>query len=299
MKENKILIIVGPTASGKSSLAIKLAKKLNGEIISADSRQVYKGLNIGTGKVTKKEMAGISHHLLDVADQKKIFNVSDFKKLAEEKIEEILKNNKLPIVVGGTGFYVDALTGLRSFPEVPVNTKLRKHLEKKSKEELYKLLLKKDSRRAKEIDKNNKVRIIRALEIIEALGKVPKIKPVKPKYKFIYIGLKLPKEELDLKILKRLMSRLNNGMVDEAMKLHKKGLSFKRMEQLGLEYRYLAKYLKKEISKKELVDLLYKEIKQYARRQNQWFKTNKNIKWFKPEEFKEILKYARIAELGP
>jgi tRNA dimethylallyltransferase len=287
----KVLVLVGPTASGKSSLAVKLAKKLKGEVISADSRQVYKGLDIGTGKITKKEMVGIPHYLLDVADPKKQFTVSDFKKLTEKKIEEILNRNKLPIIVGGTGFYVDTVTGLRSFPEVPVNIKLRNELDKKTKEELYKLLIKKDPRRAKEIDKNNKVRIIRALEIIEALGKVPKIKAVKPKYKFIYIGLKLPKEELNLNILKRLMNRLNNGMIDEAKKLNKKGLSFKRMEQLGLEYKYLAKYLKKEISKKELVNSLYKEIKQYARRQNQWFKTNKKIKWFEPNKSTQVEKY--------
>jgi tRNA dimethylallyltransferase len=295
----KVLIIVGPTASGKSSMAIKLAKKLNGEVISADSRQVYRGLDIGTGKVTKKEMAGVPHHLLDIENPKKQFTVSDFKKLTEEKIEEILKRKKLPIIVGGTGFYIDSLTGLRSFPEVPVNTKLRKLLDKKSKEELYKILVKKDARRAKEIDINNKIRIIRALEIIDVLGKVPKIKLIKHKFKFIHIGLKVHKKELDLKILKRLMNRLNNGMVEEAKRLHKQGLSFKRMEQLGLEYRYLAKYLKKDISKKELVDLLFQEIKQYSRRQNQWFKTNKSIRWFSPKQFKEVLKYARIAELGP
>ncbi len=297
--KQKILIVLGPTATGKSALAIKLAKKFKGEIISADSRQVYKGLNIGTGKVTKKEMDGIPHYLIDIVDPKKQFTVSDFKKQAETNIRYIVYRGKLPIIVGGTGFYIDTLTGLRSFPEVPINIKLRKILDKKTTQELYKSLFKKDPRRAKEIDKNNKVRIIRALEIIDALGEVPPIKKLKSKYEFVYIGLNISKADLDLKILKRLMSRLSNGMIDEAKKLHKKGLSFKRMEQLGLEYRYLAKYLKKEINKKELVDLLYKEIKQYARRQNQWFKTNKKIKWFKPSEFMEIAKYARIAELGP
>jgi tRNA dimethylallyltransferase len=289
----KVLIIIGPTASGKSAVAIKLAKKLNGEVISADSRQVYKGLDIGTGKVTKKEMRGIPHHLLDVIDPKKQFTVSDFKKLSEEKIEEIISKNKLPIVVGGTGFYVDSLTGLRSFSEVPVNMKFRKSLDRKTTKILYKLLQRKDPRRAKDIDQNNKVRIIRALEIIETLGKVPKTKPSKSKYKFIYIGLKIPKEELDLKILKRLMNRLNNGIVEEAKKLHKNGLSYKRMEQLGLEYRYLSKFLKKEITKKELVDELYKEIKRYSKRQMTWFKANSKIKWFSPSSFKTIEKYLK------
>ncbi len=287
----RVLIIIGPTASGKSSLAVKLAKKYNGEVISADSRQVYKGLDIGTGKITKNEMRGIPHHLLDIADSKKQFTVSDFKKLAEKKIEEILKRNKLPIVVGGTGFYVDSLTGLRSFSEIPINKKLRKELEKKSANFLYIKLQKKDPRRAIEIHPNNKVRIIRALEIVDAVGKVPQLKQIKPKYQFVYIGLKMPKEKLDLKILKRLMGRLTGGMITEAKKLHKKGLSFERMNQLGLEYRYVAKYLKKEISNKKLVDELYKEIKRYSRRQMTWFKTNHKIKWFDAEEFKSIEKY--------
>jgi len=171
--KQKVLIILGPTASGKSDLAVQLAKKFKGEVISADSRQVYKGLDIGTGKITKKEMRGVPHHLLDVANPKKYFSVSDYKKLALLSLRYIETKKKLPIICGGTGFYIDALIGKINLPEVPPNKALRKKLEKLSAEKLYKMLLKKDSRRAKEIDPRNKVRVIRALEIVETLGKVP------------------------------------------------------------------------------------------------------------------------------
>lgn len=293
----KILVILGPTATGKSAVAIKLAKKYNGEIISADSRQVYKGLNIGTGKVTRKEMGQIVHHLLDVEIPQKQFSVSDFKKLATVKIELIERKGKLPIIVGGTGFYIDAITGATNFPDIPVNIRLRKKLNKRSVLSLFNELKKKDPQRAKTIDSKNKVRLIRALEIISVLGKVPKQK-LKTNKNFIYVGLDLPKKELDLKILKRLMYRLTHRMIGEAKNLHKQGLSFKRMEELGLEYKYLAKYLKKEISKKELVDELFKEIKRYSKRQRTWFKRNKQIKWFKPSEYKDIEKYVRMAREG-
>jgi tRNA dimethylallyltransferase len=275
----KVLVIVGTTASGKSDLAVQLAKKLNGEVVSADSRQVYKGLNAGTGKITKREMQGIPHHLLDVADPKKVFSVSDYKKLADKKIEEIIKHGKLPIIVGGTGFYIDAITGKASLPEVPPNPKLRKKLEARTAEALFKLLQKRDPVRAKSIDKHNKVRLVRALEIIEALGKVPKLKAKKVPFDIVWIGLTPDREELDEKILTRIKARLPN-MIREAKSLHKKGLSFKRMEELGLEYRYLARLLQKKITKREFEGELYSEIRKYSKRQMTWFKANKDIKWF-------------------
>jgi tRNA dimethylallyltransferase len=277
----KVLIIVGPTASGKTSLSIQLAKKLHGEVISADSRQVYKGLDIGTGKVTSKEMKGVPHHLLDVAHPKKVFSVSDYKTLASKAIDEIIKKGKTPVVVGGTGFYIDALTGTTSLPEVAPNPKLRTQLEKKSPEVLYAALKKKDPRRAKMLDPRNKVRVVRALEIIHALGKVPKLTPRKSK-QFLYIGLQLDQETLDKKIKKRLNERIQAGMIQEARKLHASGLSYKRMYSLGLEYRFLAEYLQKKISKSELIERIYKENRNYAKRQMTWFKGNKDIHWFTP-----------------
>jgi len=288
--KKKVLIILGPTASGKSALGVRLAKKLNGEVISADSRQVYKGLNVGTGKITKAEMKGVLHHLLDVADAKKYFSVSEYKSLAEEALQKILNKNKLPIVVGGTGFYIDALTGTVVLPEVPPNKSLRKKLEKLSAEKLFKMLQKKDSRRAKEIDQNNKVRIIRALEIIDALGKVPEIKKQKSPYEFIFVGLRPDKKELDKKIDKRILVRLE-PMIKEARKLHSDGLSYKRMHDLGLEYRSLARLLQKKITKDEFVEELFRAIVKYSKRQETWFKRNKKIKWFEPTETKAIEKY--------
>jgi len=294
MAQTKILVIIGPTASGKSSLAVRLAKKFKGEIISADSRQVYKGLDIGTGKITPKEMAGIPHYLLDVADSKKQFSVSDFLILTNQAIAKIVKSDKLPIVVGGTGFYIDALAGQASWPEVPPNKALRKKLGKKSANALYKMLEKKDPRRASTIDPHNKVRIVRALEIIEKLGKVPTLKTGYAD-EFIFIGL-LP-NDLEGRIHKRLEKRFN-GIIRETKGLYKKGLSYKRMHELGLEYRYAALHLQNKISRAEMLEKLHTAIRQYAKRQMTWFKRNKKIKWFKPDEYKAIERYVRIALKG-
>jgi len=289
----KVLIILGQTASGKSALGVRLAKKFKGEVISADSRQVYKGLNVGTGKITKLEMKGILHHLLDVADAKKYFSVSEYKALAEEALQKILKKNKLPIVVGGTGFYIDALTGVVALPEVAPNKLLRKKLEKYSAEKLFTMLEKKDARRAKHIDPQNKVRIIRALEIVEALGKVPLLRQGsagQAAYNFIFVGLKPDKQDLEKKIHARILARLD-GMIREAKKLHKEGLLYKRMHDLGLEYRSLSRLLQKQIDKDEFVQELFRAIVKYSKRQETWFKRNKKIRWFKPDATKEIEKY--------
>ncbi|HEY0221092.1 MAG TPA: tRNA (adenosine(37)-N6)-dimethylallyltransferase MiaA [Candidatus Paceibacterota bacterium] len=284
----KILVILGPTASGKSDLAVKIAKKYNGEVISADSRQVYKGLNIGTGKITKKEMRGVHHWLLDIVSPKKTFNVADFKKLAAGKIQTILKRHKLPIICGGTGFYIDSFVKNISLPEVKPNKKLRKELENKSLEELVKILEKLDKDRLQNIDQKNRVRLIRAIEIANAIGKVPEIKKENSKYHFLQIGLEIPKDEMVARINKRLEKRIKLGMIEEAENLHKKGLPLERMRELGLEYRFLADYLDKKISKDKLSEKLKTEIWRYSRRQITWFKRDKNIKWFKPKEFSKI-----------
>ncbi|KND47747.1 MAG: tRNA dimethylallyltransferase [Parcubacteria bacterium C7867-006] len=287
----KILVILGPTATGKSDLAVKLAKKYNGEIISADSRQVYKGLDIGTGKITKKEMLGIPHYMLNVISPKKVFSVSDFQKLANAKIEEIISKGKLPIIVGGTGFYIQSIVDGIVLPEVPPNKKLRKELEKKNIDELVLMLEKIDKERLKNIDKNNPVRLIRAIEIAEKLGSVPKIKTQKSNYDFIQIGLNLPEGEIKEKIHKRLLARIKKGMMKEAEKIHKNGLSWKRMRELGLEYRYLADFLEKIIDQKELINKLDSEIYHYSKRQMTWFKKDKKIKWFNPKNLLNIEKF--------
>ncbi len=284
-KKPKVIVILGQTATGKSDLAVKLAKKVNGEIISADSRQVYTGLDIGSGKITKKEMRGVPHHLLDVANPKKlarrggVFSVADFKKLADVKIKEIIARSHTPILCGGTGFYIDAVVNGIVLPEVPPDAALRKKLVTKSAIANFVTLQKLDPARAKTIDKDNNVRIIRAIEIATALGKVPKIKKSSPKYQFEKIGLYLPEEKLKVKIHARLLKRMKTGMLREAQNLHKKGLSWKRMAELGLEYRYLALYLQKKMTKPEMLAKLDSEIHKYAKRQMTWFKRDKEIKW--------------------
>lgn len=285
------MAIVGPTASGKSDLGVFLAKKFGGEVISADSRQVYRGLDIGSGKITGEEMKGIPHYLLDTADpRRQRFSADDFLKLAGQAIEKIQGRGKLPIVVGGTGFYIDVLAGRAVFPNVPPNPLLRKKFAGKSVEELFALLKKRDPRRAKSIDRHNKVRLIRALEIIEALGLVPATEAMSSKLSarnFVFIGLK--PRDLEEKISKRLRARLD-GIIRESKKLHKQGLSYKRMYELGLEYRYAAEFLRGKLDKDKMLEKLEIAIRQYAKRQMTWFKRNPKIKWFEPGERERILK---------
>lgn len=288
MNTAKVLVILGPTAVGKSDLAVELAKQYNGEVISADSRQVYTGLNIGTGKITKKEMRGVPHHLLDVMNPKKVFSVELWKQQAEVAIKDIISRGKLPIICGGTGFYIQSIVDNITLPDVPANPTLRKELSLKSTDELFKILKKLDPNRAKNIDSKNPVRLIRAIEIAQTLGKVPKVKKVKSSYEFIQIGLTLPSSVLHERIHTRMISRMKKGMVAEAEKLHASGLSYKRMEALGLEYRSLSLYLQKKISKKELASQIELGNIQYARRQMQWFKRDVRIKWFEPTQVKEI-----------
>jgi tRNA dimethylallyltransferase len=278
----KVIAIVGPTSSGKTGLGIYLAQKLHGEVISADSRQVYKGLNLGSGKVTKKEAAGIPHHLIDVASPRKNFSASDFKRLGEKAMVKIARNAKLPIVVGGTGLYADVLLGRMVLPDVPPNEPLRAKLEKKPAEELFEILKKKDPERAATIEPTHKRRLIRALEIAEAIGKSPAKASAMAgteRYDVLWLGLNPSDEKLEINIKKRLRERIKKGMLEEGRHLRAHGLSFKRMEELGLEYRSMARYLQKKITKEELVAELDRAIVQYAKRQRRWFKRNPNIKW--------------------
>ncbi len=297
----KIIVIVGPTASGKSDLAIKIARKFNGEIISADSRQVYKGMDIGTGKVTKAEQKLARHHLLDVVSPTKDFNVSDFQILGQKIIRDILSRGKLPIICGGTGFWIDALVFDQKFPEVKPNKKLRKELEKQTADQLYKKLKKLDSRRAKNIDAKNKRRLIRALEILLiSKEKIKLVRNNKSKYQILWLGVSWPKEKLARRIKLRLDKRLKQGMVPEVKNLIKKGVSLKRLHNFGLEYRQISEYLKETANKRqatskkgkisfkdsEYYEKLLREIIKYSKRQMTWFKRNKDIHWMgKPSDF--------------
>jgi len=283
-KKPKLIAVVGPTASGKSDLAVGLALAFSGEVISADSRQVYKGLDIGSGKITKKEMRGIPHYLLDVAEPQNTFSVADYKVLAEEKIAEILKKNKLPIIAGGTGFYIDSVVYDINLPAVPPNEILRQELSQESLPALQVKLKNLDPDRFKEIDQENKVRLIRAIEIAQSLGQVPKATKEESPYDFLILGLSATQDELDIKIKKRLIDRLENGLIAEVKKLQEEKVTWERLESFGLEYRFVAYYLQDKISYDELVEKLFIAIRQYSRRQMTWFKRDKSIKWIKGED---------------
>jgi len=278
----KLIVILGPTSSGKSDLAVKLAKKFNGEIISADSRQVYKGMDIGTGKITKREMRGIPHYLLDVASPKRKFTVIQYRKLALEAINKIQRKNKIPFLVGGTGFYIQAVIDGILIPEVLPDWQLRKKLGKKPVEKLYQILKKLDPKRAKTIERKNKRRLIRALEIIIKTKKpVPSLKKQPLPYPVLMIGIKKSFKELKKLIKKRLLKRLKQGMVSEVKKLRKSGVSWKRLDEFGLEYRYLSRYLQGKLNKQDMIEKLQKESEHFAKRQMTWFKRDKRIKWVK------------------
>ncbi len=286
---NKLIVILGPTASGKTGLSIKLAKRYNGEVVSADSRQVYRGLDIGSGKITKKEMRGVPHYLLDVANPKTRFTVSQYQKLALKAIKNIQKKNKIPILTGGTGFYIQSIVDGIVIPEVKPDWKLRKKLEKKSNQQLYKMLLDKDPERAKTIDRHNPRRLIRALEIVlKTKRPVPALKK-KTNFDVLEIGIAKSPEKLKEDINKRLLRRLkNNAMISEVKNLHK-SLSWKRLEEFGLEYRFVAQYLQNKITYQQMIGKIQKESEHFAKRQMTWFKRDKRIHWINDEKQARLL----------
>jgi len=271
----KLIAILGPTASGKSELAIKLAKKFKGEIVSADSRQVYKGMNIGTAKPTKKEMKGIPHYLLDVASPKRRFTVVQYRKLSLKAINKIFKKGKVPILCGGTGFYIQAVVDGIIIPEVKPDWRLRSNLNKLSAAELYQRLKKLDPKRAGTIEKKNKRRLIRAIEIVMKTKKpVPALKKNPLPYPVLMIGIK--KENLETEIEKRFFEWLKQGFLREVQKLRKIGLTWKRIEEFGIHYRTAALYLQGKISDAEFIKKSLIELRNYAKRQMTWF-THQNF----------------------
>lgn len=291
MKNNKqkIIVILGPTASGKSDLAVNLALKHNGEVISADSRQIYKNMDIGTGKITRKEMQDIPHYLLDIASPKKQLSVAHFQKQAKIAIKKILVKGKTPIICGGTGLYIDAVIDNQIFPDVKPDFKLRKKLEKLTTKELFIKLKKLDPNRAKNIDKNNPRRLIRALEIVMISKKpVPKIQKHRD-YEVLKLGVKREQKQLNELIWKRLLKRLKGKMINEVKKLIKSGVSFKRLYDFGLEYRWISLYLQKKITKGQMIQKLYKAIKDFSKRQMTWFKRDSEIHWINNQKQAEKL----------
>lgn len=298
--KKKILVILGPTATGKTDLALKLAKKFNGEIISADSRQVYKGLDIGTGKITNSKLSiekgqgfwevdGVKIWMYDWEDPKNQYNVSRFVKDAKKDLEKVYKNGRLPILVGGTGLYIKALVDGLDNLSIPTDKKLRKELEKLTKEELQKKLQKINQQRWEGMnysDKENPRRLVRAIELsLSSPVKVRLPRPLNPvqgpRNDVFKIGLTAPREVLYKNVDLSINSRINQGMIEETKSLFKNGLTLKRMKQLGLEYGILADYLADKIKNKEdLVKILKGKVHGFVRRQLTFLKKEKDINWF-------------------
>lgn len=297
MPKPSILIVVGPTAAGKSELAVKLAKKFNGEIISADSRQIYRGLNIGSGKIEGQwqgkifEYKNVPHYLIDEASPRVQYSVTRFQKNARKAIANILSRGKLPIICGGTAHWVDAVVFEQTLPAVKPNAQLRAKLMKLTPAQLFTKLKKLDPVRAKTIDPKNPRRLIRALEIIIITGQaVPKVTTKSP-YNPIWLGINPGMQQLEANIHKRLQARLKLGMIKEVSNLHKQGLSWKKLESLGLEYKFCSLHLQQKLNKTDLELLLYRAIRQYAKRQLTWWKRNKAIQWSEtPEKLLSIAK---------
>lgn len=272
---------------GKTKLAIELAKKVNGEIISCDSMQIYKSLNIGTAKPTKEEMQGIKHYLIDVVEPNQRFSVSNYKLIATEAIEEILSKNKMPIVVGGTGLYVDSLIYNINYYDVKIDEKYRNELEKIAKEDglekLYEIATKIDSEAMRKISKNDKKRIIRVLEIYKQTGKTKtelevESRKTEIKYNFKIFAINIEREILYDRINKRVDEMINNGLIEEVREILKKYKEFPTAMQ-GLGYKETKEYIDGKITKEELINKVKLETRRYAKRQLTWFRKNKNIIW--------------------
>lgn len=291
------LVVLGPTASGKTHLACQIAYHLKGEIISADSRQVYKGLNIGSGKDLKEYIVKkkkIRYHMIDVNEPNEQFYLHDFIRLLKKNFDEIQSRNHLPIICGGTGLYLEALEKDHNLTLVPENHALRDKLSKASHTELVKLIYNLKGPNVKLIDPTSKKRLIRGLEILDHLKDIPPPEKRELSYKPKYIGIKIDKEERNKKIDARLKYRLEHGLIEEVEGLLKKGITHERLQFLGLEYKFISYYLLKQITKKELYTLLSTAIHQFAKRQMTWFrrmeKHGVKIEWIELSETDSVIK---------
>jgi len=302
LSETKNLIIVlGPTGVGKSSTTIRLAKKLGGEIINCDSMQVYKDFDIGTDKIPLEKREGIPHHLLDIVSPSTQFTAADFAHLALKTAKNIVKRNKIPFIVGGTGLYLKALlNGL--FPEGKSDPLRRQKLEKEAREkgiESLRARLKKiDPVYAQKIGSNDKIRIIRALEVFETTQKplsehFLNTKSFVKDFDIIKIGLKLERQELYKRIEKRADKMYKRGIIREVQGLLQKGVKKNSPPFRALGYKHALKFLKKEISLEEAITLTKRNTRHYAKRQMTWFRKMKGINWFSPNDFSSIMRYIK------
>lgn len=304
MEKEKVIMIVGPTAIGKTDLSIQLAKELQTEIISGDSMQVYKGMDIGTGKITKEEMADIPHYMLNIRQPDEDFSVATFKELVEEHIKTINEKGKIPIIVGGTGLYIQAVLFDYQFSEQKRDEKFTKELENLLEREgniaLHEKLKRVDPIQASKIHPNNYRRVIRALEVFESTGKTMterhKTQNKTSKYDYVLIGLEMNRDKLYDRINRRVEKMVQDGLVEEVRALYDKGFSdTQAMKAIG--YKELIPYLEQEMSLDEAVSILQRNSRRYAKRQYTWFKNQMDVTWFNAEKvanptyLKGILQY--------
>lgn len=304
VEKEKVIVIVGPTAIGKTDLSIQLAKELQTEIISGDSMQVYKGMDIGTGKITKEEMADIPHYMLNIRQPNEDFSVATFKELVEEHIKVINEKGKIPIIVGGTGLYIQAVLFDYQFSEQKRDEKFTKELENLLEREgniaLHEKLKKVDPIQASKIHPNNYRRVIRALEVFESTGKTMterhKTQNKVSKYDYVLIGLEMNRDKLYDRINRRVEKMVQDGLVEEVRALYDKGFSHTQaMKAIG--YKEIIPYLEQEMSLDEAVSILQRNSRRYAKRQYTWFKNQMDVTWFDAEKvanptyLKGILQY--------
>jgi tRNA dimethylallyltransferase len=267
VEKKKIIAVIGPTASGKSARAVALAKELDSEVISVDSRQVYRTLDIGTEKTSVEEMGGVRHHLIDIRDPEEVYSAGDFVHDASEVISLLHADGKVPVLAGGTHFYFDAL--LYGLPGEEINWPLRAELEKRSTEDLFAELTAKDPRRAAGVDPVNRRRLLRALEIVAARGFVPERTATESAYDIEWVVIELPKDELRERIDARLQKALDRGLIDEVRRTQER-VGDTRLDELGLEYRIIGEYLRGELPDVELLPRLSSKLWRYAKTQKRW-----------------------------
>ena len=297
MNKPKVIVICGPTASGKTTLSIQLAQKINGEIISSDSMQIYKDMNIGTAKPDQQEMQGIKHYLLDFVEPNQRYSVADYKKDAENAIEDILQKGKVPIIVGGTGLYVDSLIYGIEYPNIEFDENYRKELErrveKEGLEKLYEKAKKIDPQAMKKISRNDQKRILRVLEIYNATGKTKTEQEIESrknevKYDYRVFAINMDREKLYDRINKRVDIMIQKGLIEEVENLLKKYNEFQTAMQ-GLGYKEVVEYIQGKVLKEDMIENIKRESRRYAKRQITWFKKNKQTIWIGPNDLQMIL----------
>ena len=273
--KGKLIAVMGTNASGKSGLGVELARRFQGEIVSADSRQVFRGLDLGSGKITPEEMQGVPHHLIDVCQPGDFFSMADFQRLAYNAVDGILARGHVPFLVGGTGLYVDAVIDGYELSDVEPDLAFRAHLETFETPALYEML--KEKLPDTDIDPKNRNRVMRALERLAADDYHPGRRS--PRYEVLKLGVTWPREILKARIDERLERRLNEGMIDEVKGLMDAGVSTEFLTKLGLEYRYITEYLLGQWTYEQMLDELGRAIKRFAKRQMTWFRREENLHW--------------------